>query len=178
MRAMSNESESRSGERAPFHPASAEYQIACRLFPGFAALPRPVVVSLEAYAPLIAPGDGPLDAADRAAIAAAVVEIVAGGPVPGAPVVPADLGRGVALADFASRLLGGASGIDATDLERLLRSGFARDEVVAAAETAIGFHVVARLAHAAHAARRTLPLVASVSASAAARPVAAAACVA
>jgi hypothetical protein len=108
-----------------------------------------VLVSLEPYAELVEPPEGPLHAADREAIAAAVVELVAGRPVAGAPVIAADSKRGVALAGFTSRLIAGAFELDRADLERLVRSGFTADEVRVAAETAIGFHVVAQLAHAA-----------------------------
>jgi hypothetical protein len=132
-----------------FHPASTGWQRACQLFPGFAALPTPVLVSLEPYAELIEPPAGPLQMADREAIAAAVVELVAGRPVAGAPVIAADSRRGVALAGFTSRLIAGAFELDRADLERLVRSGFTADEVRVAAETAIGFHVMAQLAHAA-----------------------------
>lgn len=132
-----------------FQPASAGWHRACQLFPGFSALPTPVLVSLEPYAELVDPPTGPLHAADREAIAAAVVEIVAGRPVTGAPVVAHDSRRGVALAGFTSRLIGGAADLDDADLDRLVRSGFTADEVHVAAETAIGFHVVAQLAHAA-----------------------------
>jgi hypothetical protein len=132
-----------------FHPASAGWRRACQLFPGFAALPTPMLVSLEPYAELVEPPTGPLHATDREAIAAAVVELVAGRPVAGAPVISADSRRGVALAGFTSRLIAGAFELDRADLERLVRSGFTADEVRVAAETAIGFHVVARLAHAA-----------------------------
>lgn len=132
-----------------FQPASSGWRRACQLFPGFAALPTSVLVSLEPYAELVDPAAGPLDPADREAIAAAVVELVAGRPVAGAPRVASGSTRGAALAGFTSRLIDGASDLDHADLDRLRRSGFSADEVRVAAETAIGFHVVARLAHAA-----------------------------
>lgn len=66
--------------------------------------------------------------------------------------------RRVALASFTSRLVGGAADLDHVDLDRLVRSGFSAEEVHAAAETAIGFHVVASLAHAAGGRRPLAPL--------------------
>ncbi len=145
MTATKREAEKAERTGSSFQPASSGWLRACQLFPGFSALPTPVLVSLEPYAELVDPSDGPLHAADREAIAAAVVEVVAGRPVAAA----ADSRRGVALADFTSRLVAGTSDIDHIDLDRLVRSGFSAAEVRAAAETAIGFHVVASLAHAA-----------------------------
>lgn len=132
-----------------FQPASSGWRRACQLFPGFAALPTPVLISLEPYADLVDPAAGPLEPTDREAIAAAVVELVAGRPVAGAPVIALGSTRGAALAGFTTRLIDGPSDLDHADLDRLRRSGFSADEVRAAAETAICFHVVARLAHAA-----------------------------
>lgn len=135
--------------RSSFQPASSGWTRACQLFPGFAALPTPVLVSLEPYAELMDPSAGPLHSADREAIAAAVVELVAGRPVCGAPVIDDGSVRGAALAGFTTRLIDAACDLDRADLDRLRYSGFSPDAVRVAAETAIAFHVVARLAHAA-----------------------------
>ncbi|MBY0279612.1 hypothetical protein K2Z84_30115 [Candidatus Binatia bacterium] len=78
-----------------------------------------------------------------------MVELVAGRPVVGAPVIALGSTRGAALAGFTTRLIDGPSDLDHADLDRLRRTGFSADEVRAAAETAIAFHVVAALAHAA-----------------------------
>lgn len=149
MTATKREAEKAEGTGPSFRPASSGWLRACQLFPGFSALPMPVLVSLEPYAALVDPSDGPLRAADREAIAAAVVEIVAGRPVEGAPRIATDSRRGVVLAGFTSRLVSGSVDIDRVDLERLVGAGFSVEEVHAAAEAAIGFHVVASLAHAA-----------------------------
>lgn len=149
MTATKREAEKAERTGSSFQPASSGWLRACQLFPGFSALPTPVLVSLEPYAALVDPAGGVLHAADREAIAAAVVEVVVGRRAADATRGAADSRRGVALADFASRLVAGASYIDRVDLDRLVRSGFSADEVHAAAETAIGFHVVASLAHAA-----------------------------
>jgi hypothetical protein len=86
---------------------------------------------------------------DRAAIATAVAEIVAGTSLDDAARTVAGSVRSRSLARFALELLSRSFTIDTVDLERLVRAGFSRAEVGAAAEMAIGYHVVARLSAAA-----------------------------
>lgn len=136
-------------EGAPFDAATAAHRVACQLFPGFASLPTPVLVSLEPYAGLFDPAVGPLGLEDREAIATAVGEVVGGTSIEDATSTVAGSVRMRSLARFAVKLLSRSFEIDGVDLERLLRAGFSRAEVGAAAETAIGYHVIARLTSAA-----------------------------
>ena len=135
--------------RAPFDAATAAYRVACQLFPGFASLPTPVLVSLEPYAGLFDPVLGPLGLEDREAIATAVGEVVGGTALADATSTVAGSVRMRSLARFAVKLLARSCEVDGVDLERLIRAGFSRAEVGAAAETAIGYHVIARLTSAA-----------------------------
>lgn len=138
--------------RSAFDPAEAAHRVACRLFPGFERLPTPVLVSLEPYAALFDADGDVLELADREAIAAAVAELAAGASRgTSANAAPGSV-RPCALARFAIELLSDsfAIAIDGAGLERLVRAGFTRDEIAAAAEAAIGYHVVARLVAASH----------------------------
>ncbi len=136
-------------ESAPFDAATAAHRVACQLFPGFASLPTPVLVSLEPYAGLFDPAVGPLGLEDREAIANAIAEVVVGTSLEETSRIVAGTVRMRSLGRFAVKLVSRSSEIDGVDLERLLRAGLSRAEVGAAVETAIGYHVIARLSAAA-----------------------------
>jgi alkylhydroperoxidase family enzyme len=111
-----------------------------------------VLVSLERYAHLFERDGSPLADGDRAAIASAVAAVVAGGPAPDGHDLGDGTRRTTALARFATRLVARCFMVDAGDLARLSRAGLTPDEVAAAAESALAFHVVARLVRACRAA--------------------------
>jgi len=134
--------------RGAFDAASQSFRDACRLFPGFASLPTPVLVSLEPYAHLFGDGASVLQASDREAIAAAVALVVANGAADFLSVAPA-APRAAELERFATKMVARSFAVEGADLERLARVGLTPDQVAAAAEVAIAYHVVARLTAAA-----------------------------
>lgn len=135
------------------HAQSDAFRVACRLFPGFAALPASFRASLDGYAPLLRPETGPLSLHEREVIARAVAgrdgEVFgadADGAAAGAPQAGTAVGeRERHVAEFAVKVTRRWLAIEGGDVERLLDRGVTVREIRAIAEVAAVFHFLAEV---------------------------------
>lgn len=135
------------------HAQSEAFRVACRLFPGFSALPASFRASLDAYAPLFREDSGPLTLHEREIVARAVAGRE--GEAFGAPAEHDADGEDVPwnatdererrIAEFAVKVTRRWLAIGGDDVERLLDLGLTAHAIRAIAETAAIFHFLAEV---------------------------------